>query len=207
MLSDYLNWVGSFVENWGYIAIFLGMMLENIVVLGLIFPGLFILIMGGYFAGYGDLNLGGVLLSSYFGILMGDNASYLLGRYGLINIALLKKISPKLEQIEKAIRLNTEKFLVFFQFPVYSRMILPAFLGILKFDFRKWFVLDAIGAFLFSLTFSLLGYTIGKTTQALDTAIQMSNYIQWAFFVIFIWWFISVIRSVWQLFGKKESNS
>jgi len=199
-MSEYLEWVGSFVENWGYLAIFLGMMLENSVGLGLIFPGLFILISGGFYAGIGELNIFFVFFWAYLGVLSGDNISYFIGRYGFIKVPFLKKISPHLDKIEKSIRKDTERFLIFFHFPVYSRMVLPAFLGILSFRFRKWLILDMIGAFLFTSTFSLTGYIIGKTTQLLDTAISVSTYIQWVFFLLFVWWFVSVVYTIIKLF-------
>ncbi|MCB0279435.1 MAG: hypothetical protein KDD94_08035 [Calditrichaeota bacterium] len=207
MLSDYLNWVGNFVEEWGYVAVFLGMMLENVVGLGLIFPGLFILIMGGYYAGVGNLNLISTLVSGYFGVLVGDNISYAFGRYGLIKISILKRLSPRLRLIEESIRGNTEKFLFFFHFPVYSRMILPTFLGILKFNVWRWLILDSFGALLFSATFSVVGYIIGKTANTLDVAINTSNYIQWAFFILFAWWLFSVIRAIKKFLATNEDES
>jgi membrane protein DedA with SNARE-associated domain len=206
MLSEYLELVSNYVSRYGYITILLGLMLENVLFLGLIFPGLFILIFGGYYAGLGNLNIFAVIISAFLGTVLGDNLSYALGYFGLVNLPILKRFSTELDKIERSIHANTERFLVLFHFPVYSRMILPAFLGVLKFNTRRWVVLDLIGAFLFSTTFATIGYVIGRSSRTLESAIDISNYIQWAFLLVFGWWLISAILTIRRLFKKNDTS-
>lgn len=207
MIGDYVAFVIGFVSEYGPVVIFLGMVLENTIGLGLVFPGLIILIAGGYFAGTGELGLLSVLLTAYAGTLVGDNLSYMLGRFGLLRLPFLERISGDLDRIEAAIRRSTRRFLVFFHFPVYSRMILPALLGILKFNLRTWLLLDAVGAALFTTTFILVGYFVGKASKALEIAVETANYLQWAFLALFIIWMGSVAISIWRLFKRRPSRA
>lgn len=206
MLDNYFDFIDRFVQNYGYLTIFVGLMLENTLGLGLVFPGMLILIMGGYYAGAGDLHIALVIVSALTGTIAGDNTSYLMGRYGIIELPFIKRFGAELNRIEENIRRNTERFLVLFHFPVYSRMIVPAFLGILHFNVRKWLVLDGIGALLFTTVFAMAGYIFGRTAKSLDEALDISQYIQWTFLVVFIWWLISVVLAVRDLVRKQDTE-
>jgi membrane-associated protein len=203
MLEDYISLISNFIIKYGYIVVFSGLFLENTILLGLLFPGITILLISGYFSGTGELNVALTIISGFAGTILGDNLNYALGRYGLVKLPILKKLSSGLDRIEEAIRRNTTIFLIFFHFPVYSRMVLPAFLGILRFSFRKWLIFDTIGALLFTSTFVLIGYVIGRTSQALDVAVNASNYIQWFFIAVLIWWTITTILEIRKFIRNK----
>lgn len=206
MFDEYLGYVSDFVVKYGYLTVFLGLMLENIPVVGLFFPGLFILIFGGYLAGLGDLSILFVFISAVLGIYVGDNLSYILGYFGIVKLSRLQKISPQLHQLEKDIRDKTGVFLIFFQFPVYSRMLLPVLLGTLQFPIRRWFFLDAIATVLFASVFSLIGYFIGKQVGELELAIDISQYIQWAFLVLFVWWLFSLFKTARSIIASSKDT-
>jgi membrane protein DedA with SNARE-associated domain len=166
------------IATYGYGVVFLAMVLENTIGLGILVPGVVLVIAAGFYAGTGDLHLGGVLVSAYAGTLIGDNLSYALGRYGLVRLPLLHRYAPQVARVEKLVQSRTVWLLVLFHFLSYTRLVVPALLGMLHFDLRRWWLLDSAGALLFTCTFTALGYGVGRTAQALDLAFEINEYIQ-----------------------------
>src|SRR5512135_3349718 len=63
--------------RFGYLAVFLGVMAENV---GIPLPGETILLAAGLFASQGHFRLWMVILFAAVGAILGDNAGYLLGQ-------------------------------------------------------------------------------------------------------------------------------
>lgn len=71
--------VAPFVTDYGYAAIALLVLLEN---LGLIVPGEAVLVTAGLFAGAGRLSLAGVALVAFAAATVGASLAYAVGRFG-----------------------------------------------------------------------------------------------------------------------------
>lgn len=196
MIENYLNNVGELVLQYGYWIIIIGVMLENIIIIGFFFPGIFILISAGFYSGMGHLNVYYTILVAFLGTILGDNMSYLAGRYGLIKFSKVQSLFGRAEELKTRLQSNKGKILlIFFHFPIYARMIVPTLLGIMKYNFKRWILFNTIGALLFSSTFITVGCIIGRTTKVFDKAIGISSYIQWVFFFLILFFIaIEVIR-------------
>jgi membrane-associated protein len=195
MLDEYLELVSRLVSKYGYLTLFFGVMIENIFLLGLVFPGLFILTTCGFFAATGNLDIYLTLIIGCVGTIMGDNLSYLIGRSGLVNIDRVRRLTNKINFIEKKLLSKSEQnlFILFYHFPVYARMVVPTLLGIYKYNFKSWFFLNSVGALIFSSSFIVAGYLIGKSTQILQEAIDTTKLIQLLFFILFIYFFGKIV--------------
>ncbi|HAZ00586.1 MAG: hypothetical protein A2W90_04865 [Bacteroidetes bacterium GWF2_42_66] len=206
MLNEYLNLVSEIVIRYGYLILFFGVIIENIFLLGILFPGLFILTICGFLSANNELNLAITIIVGYLGTLTGDNLSYTLGRIGFVKIGIIKRFSTNYSLVENKLfsSKQTTLFLLFYHFPIYARMIVPALLGILKYSFKKWFFINSLGALIFSTTFILLGYFIGQTSKLIDQAIDISKIIQWIFFFLFFYFVFSFFNSLKKLSKKKN---
>ena len=206
MLNDYLKFISEFVIQYGYPILFFGVMLENIFLLGLLFPGLFILTMSGFLASSEDLNIYLCLIWGFLGTITGDNLSFLIGRYGLVNIKKVKRFNRKFDSISNKVLTNKKlfAFILFYHFPIYARMVVPTMLGSVKYSFKKWFYINSLGAFLFSSTFIIIGFLIGQTSNFIDKAIDISKIIQWVFFGLFFYFIISFFITIKKLFSKQN---
>jgi membrane protein DedA with SNARE-associated domain len=86
------------IDSWGYIAVFLIVVLGN---LGLPVPEETVLTIGGYLAWQGRLELATVVIVAIVGAVAGDNMAYWLGRrYGQRLINRVAAAAP--ERIERA---------------------------------------------------------------------------------------------------------
>ena len=147
ILRDYL-------EIHGYWVLFVGTFLE----------GEAILIMAGFLAFQGYLNVGGVILTAFAGSFLGDQAYFYLGR--IQGKSLLRRFHFIARRFRDSLRLIGKYgvFVAFISRFTYGfRIILPIILGITNISPRTFFLINLGSALAWATTFSLAGYLFGKS--------------------------------------------
>ena len=164
----------NIMENFGYIGIFLLIMIENI------FPPIpseVILLFGGFMTSVSELTVIGVIISSTLGSLLGAIILYYVGK--IFNKERLTKIVAG--RIGKILHLNgydidkanswfNEKGLktVFFCrfIPVLRSLIsIPA--GMNEMKMSKFLIYTIIGSIIWNTVLSLLGYAFGSKWESI----------------------------------------
>lgn len=146
-----------------YLAIFIFLILCG---LGNPIPEDTVLIAAGYLAYSDVVNIYYILAIGYVGVLAGDILPYFFGRkYGqkIINHPKLVRWIPqkRIEQIRRGFNrwglwmVFFARFLVGFRFPTFLLS------GIMKLPFKKFLLIDALGALLSVPIFVGLGYLLG----------------------------------------------
>ena len=80
-MLDYLVSLVGRLGQWGYLVIFLGAMLESAAFLGLIIPGESLVLVTGFFAAQGVLDLDVLIVTVAIGAALGDSIGYEMGRW------------------------------------------------------------------------------------------------------------------------------
>ena len=149
LLRDYL-------EIHGYWVLFAGTFLE----------GEAVLIMAGFLAFEGRLNLGGVVLTAWAGSFLGDQFFFYLGR--LKGKSLLRRFHFIARRFREALRL-IEKYGIFVafisRFTYGLRIVLPVILGITGLAARTFLAINLGSALVWAGVFSLAGYLFGKSAS------------------------------------------
>ena len=160
-------------DNYGttiYVILFLVIFIETGLVAMPFLPGDSLLFTAGLFAASGELNLTYVLLLLYAAAVLGDNSKYWIGRkIGLrvLNIRIRgKEIVKKkyLDQTEAFFEKNGVKAIIMARFVPFVRTFAPFAAGVGKMDYRKFFLFDLIGGFLWIFSLTLAGYMLGGIT-------------------------------------------
>lgn len=160
-------------DNYGttiYVILFLVIFIETGLVAMPFLPGDSLLFTAGLFAASGELNLTYVLLLLYAAAVLGDNSNYWIGRkIGLrvLNIRIRgKEIVKKkyLDQTEAFFEKNGVKAIIMARFVPFVRTFAPFAAGVGKMDYRKFFLFDLIGGFLWIFSLTLAGYMLGGIT-------------------------------------------
>jgi membrane protein DedA with SNARE-associated domain len=99
----------------GYI-IFFGLFLENAAFLGLIIPGVSILVITGFFLFAQAIDPVHALAAAYFGTLLGDNVNYLLGYYGVGRLPWVQRQLSKKSQSQSIFFAQLSPLLQFLPF-------------------------------------------------------------------------------------------
>lgn len=146
----------SFLETYGYVAVFIGAFAE----------GETILVLGGFAAQRGYLFLPGVILAAFIGSLCADLLFFYLGRRHTQWV--LNRFPLWKAHIEKAHRL-LERFrtpvLLGFRFMYGLRTIIPFLIGMSSVSRRTFIILDVIAAFVWAVAVGTGGYLFGHTLE------------------------------------------
>ena len=126
------------------------------------------LIMAGFLAFEGYLNIFGVMLTALIGSFCGDQFYFCLGRLkGPLLLRLFSSISRK---FRKALSLIEKygSFVAFASRYTYGfRIILPIILGMTSMEALLFFRMNLLSALSWSIIFSLAGYIFGKSASLL----------------------------------------
>lgn len=163
MLHAFIDWILATVGSWGYLGIFVLMALESTV---LPVPSELVLIPAGYLAHQGRMNFVLILLASTIGSLAGASLNYAFalwvgrpfleryGKYFFVRPALLHKTDAFFIK-HGAVSTFSGRLI-----PGIRHLIsLPA--GLTRMNFATFSFYTCLGAGLWSLVLTLLGYFVG----------------------------------------------
>ncbi len=149
----------ALVTTYGYPALILGTFLE----------GETILVIGGFLAHRGYLDLPLVMLAAFTGTLAGDQLFFWLGRTrGLTFLERKPLWRPQVDKARALLESHQSAVIVGFRFLYGIRSVTPFAIGMSGFAFKKFVFLNAIGALVWAITVGAGGYLFG---QALEIAL------------------------------------
>jgi membrane protein DedA with SNARE-associated domain len=175
MLHDLVNWILEAVKAWGYPGIFIAMAMESTV---LPVPSEFVLMPAGYHAQKGDMNFFLIILASTLGSLAGATINYAFalwvgrpflekyGKYFFVRPALLHT-TDRFFAKHGAISTFTGRLIL----GIRHLISLPA--GLTRMNFAKFSFYTSLGAGLWSLVLTSVGYFIGGNEELIKANIPL----------------------------------
>ncbi|MBI2611538.1 DedA family protein [Candidatus Gottesmanbacteria bacterium] len=184
----------SFIEQafgqYGYVIVFFGAFFESLIGIGLILPGSFIVLFGGYFARMELINVYLIGFLAFFGMFLGDLTNYALGKTSFSKY-LLKH--PRLSGIfnkESQARKQIEKYgmlAIFYSHILgYTRSVICFSAGLIDFPFRQFIITAFIASSFWGILFVGLGYFLGTTTEGLKDLSTRVTIAAWLVLLAFI---------------------
>lgn len=144
------------IETYGYWALFAGTFLE----------GETVLVMAGFAAHRGYLELPWVIVVAFLGSFAGDQFYFFLGRYkGQAMLARRPRWKAKVDRVYELLHQYQTPFLVGFRFMTGLRTVTPLVIGMTPMKPLRFVVLNAVGAALWAFTFGTLGFLFGNAMQ------------------------------------------
>lgn len=164
-------------HHYGYWAVFIGIALENT---GIPLPGETITIIGGFFAGTGELNYWGVLISAIAGAVIGDNFGYWIGRIGgwdfLVKISSIFRLpEEKLELAKEKYSKNAGQAVFIGRFITILRILAGPLAGITQMPYRKFLFYNFSGAIVWALTIVSLSSFLGQIVSLQQIVLWFSQ--------------------------------
>lgn len=145
------------VIDYGYLALFIGTFLE----------GETILVIAGFLASRGYLQLDMVMLSAFLGTFAGDQTFFYLGR--LKGIAFLEKRPlwhSKTDKVFDLLHRHQIKVVLGFRFLYGVRNVTPFVIGASRMHPGKFFALNFLGALVWAVIVGYLGFEFGDLAKA-----------------------------------------
>ncbi|MDD2850426.1 MAG: DedA family protein [Desulfuromonadaceae bacterium] len=164
----------EYLQLHGYWVLFVGTFLE----------GEAILLLAGFLAFQGYLDIIGVIATAWGGSFFGDQCYFYVGRSkGRVLLARFHSIAKKFRAALKLIE-KYGNFVAFVSRFTYGfRIVLPIVLGITNLAPRTFLWINLASAFTWAVAFSLGGYLFGKSASlVLD---NVANYEQYLVLVLF----------------------
>ncbi|SDG82632.1 DedA family protein [Nitrosomonas sp. Nm132] len=181
------------ITTYGYSAIAIGAFLE----------GETILILGGFAAHRGYLELPWVLVSAFLGTLLGDQLYFYIGR--VKGKSILEKrphLKCKSEKVFAILNKHQTLLILGFRFMYGFRTITPFLLGACEIRPFRFLILNFIGALIWSMTIGIMGYLLGHTLELIIDDIK--RYEAWLFIGLSI---LSAIAWCIYFLSKKKSST
>jgi len=172
MFEGLLSIIGL-LGHWGYLIIFIAAFLESSAFMGLLVPGESVVVLAGFLASQGYLEIGDLLWVVSLGAVLGDSVGYGLGKaigrgYFERHKRLLFLKEKHLRRVDAYFQQHGGKTIFFGRFIGFLRAIAPFAAGMSKMPYRRFFIYNVTGGILWSISFTLLGYFFGQSWQLIE---------------------------------------
>ncbi len=189
LLPHLIEWV----QDWGYLAIFFGIMLENA---GIPAPGELIIIAGAVLSGKGAEVLTGaaaplqiqyVYLWAVAGAILGDNMGYWVGATGgrALFLRLFRYFGvteAKLERAEKAFEGRSDWAVFFGRFVTILRIFAGPMAGMIRMPYPRFVFFNAAGAIVWVAVVAGLSYVFSEELDLILKVLKRLGYVGLVFF-------------------------
>jgi membrane protein DedA with SNARE-associated domain len=150
--------IDTLIREYGYVAI----------VVVTMFEGETIVLLAGAAAHFGYLELPWIIATAIAGSVAGDQLWYALGRrFGPKIISLRCSWQVQAERVYRHLHRHQDWLILSFRYYYGLRSITPFAIGSAHVSKLRFFILNFIGAVLWSITFTFAGYFLGGATDYL----------------------------------------
>jgi membrane protein DedA with SNARE-associated domain len=148
--------IEALLQTYGNYALFIGTFLE----------GETILVLGGFLANQGDMELRWVILLAFLGSLSGDTLVFHLGRWkGRAFLARRPHWEKRAARVQRALDKYQTYVVLSFRFFYGLRNITPFVIGSTGFSPMRFFLLNATGAAIWAVVVGSAGYIFGEAIR------------------------------------------
>lgn len=165
--QDLLSWLNAH-PGWGFAIVFLVALLESLVLVGILLPGIVILFGVGTLIGLGLLELIPIWLAATTGAFIGDFLSYLLGhrfRGHLLDIWPFSRYPALMERGTLFFHAHGAKSVVAGRFIGPLRPIIPAVAGMMGMKPGRFIAVDVPACITWAPSFLLPGMLFGASLE------------------------------------------
>jgi membrane protein DedA with SNARE-associated domain/membrane-associated phospholipid phosphatase len=160
----------SLIGQYGYLVVFLGVMLESI---GVPLPGETILVAAGVMVQRGHLDLGDAIVFGILGAVIGDQIGYWVGREGgrpfILRWGRYVMITPeRLGRTERFFVRHGGKAVFLARFVAGLRVFGALVAGVSRMPWRTFFFYNALGGVVWATAAVLVGFLLGGSLDLLE---------------------------------------
>ncbi len=172
MIDTLLNYLGTTSEHTIYFLAFVVAFVESLPVIGIVFPGIIVVVFLGFLASNGnDISFWMIAFFVNFGFIVGECISYIIGRYNLHHI-LLSHFSlfntERLDSCRQFFKKHGGKSILVGRFVGVVRPFISLTAGLSYMPIWRFLFYTVVSTFLWSILYLIIGYTVGINTYLLN---------------------------------------
>lgn len=203
--------------QWGYLIIFLGAMLESAAFLGLVIPGESLVLVAGFLAAQGSLDLDLLIITVAAGAAIGDSIGYEMGRR--LGRPALERYGnrfglneARVQRAEEFFARHGSKAVFLGRFVGFARALVPFLAGSSRMPYRAFLPYNILGAVLWAAAVAVLGFFLGASWQTAERWIGRASAIvggllMFALLVAWLWRWVTghedAIKQAWRRFVQR----
>lgn len=188
----------NLIRTVGYVGVWGMVFAESGILIGIFLPGDSLLFTAGFLASIGVFNIFVLAFGCFFAAVIGDNVGYAFG----------KRLGPRLFSREDSVwfhkkhLVRAEKFyekhggktIILARFTPVVRTFAPIVAGAVNMDYRTFFFFNIVGALLWAVGLTFLGYIAGKSIPNVDKYILP---------ILVLIVFLSLLPTIYHLLREK----
>jgi membrane protein DedA with SNARE-associated domain len=191
-MESVIELIRPYFEQWGYLIVFLMVLLENSAFVGAVIPGDVVLLLAGFYADRSDLDLAPICALAFVGALTGDTIGYAIGRFG--GRRVVDRFGKRFFPPERLARVD-RYFAEYGLWAVALGRITPVVrtvntfaAGMAKMPFPRFLAAVAAAAGLWALVVPTLGFFFSESVQVVRSALGWAGGVIVVVFVVGIYW-------------------
>ncbi len=214
-LKDYLNpkfIIDTMLDKFGiyvYFGLFFIIFAETGLAVGFFLPGDSLLVVAGFFAAAGKLNIFVLLISLFIAGILGDLVGYLTGRR--MGKTIFSR--PKSRIFNPSHLIKAQKFyekyggktIILARFVPIVRTFAPIVAGAAEMPYRNFAVYNIFGSFLWIFSMLLAGYFLGGIVET-AFGIKLDEHIDKVVIVVVLLSIIPMIVEYWKARRERKNN-
>ena len=149
---------------------------EAAVFLGFVLPGETAVIVGGFIASQGKVNVVVLCVVVVVAAIVGDSVGYLVGKtYGprLLDVKILSRRRAGINRALVGLERRGATYVFLGRFTAFFRAVIPGLAGMSKMPYPRFLAANAAGGFCWGIAYCLLGYFAGHAYKKVE---QYSTY-------------------------------
>lgn len=207
LLHDILTWVGQH-PGWAYAAIFVVAMTESLAIVGMIVPGVMLLLGAGALITTGAIGFWPAWIAASAGAIAGDGLSYSLGRHynqQIRGVWPFTRIPDQLDQGVAFFERHGSWSVVLGRFFGPTRAIIPLVAGMLRMPPRQFYLANAGSGIVQTLAYLVPGMIFGASLKlAAEAAVRLA--ILAALLIAGLWITIWLMHRIYLLLAPHASS-
>ena len=167
LVDRLIDWISN-LGHGAYLVIFAAVCLESAALLGFLVPSEMLVLLGGFLASQGVLDLADLLVLVMVAAIIGDSIGYELGRH--LGRAWLLRVGrwiglgePRLERVDDFFARHGGKTVFFARFSAFFRILVPFVAGTTRLRYSHFLLYNALGSVVWSALVVLSGYLAGAS--------------------------------------------
>lgn len=168
MLNGVLDAIRSVPPVLAYAIIALLVFGEAAIFLGFVLPGETAVLLGGFLANRGELNIVTLIVLVVACAVVGDTVGYEVGkRFGprVLRLKIFRKHRAKLDRAQDTLRRRGGPAVFLGRWTAFFRAVMPGIAGLSRMRYRVFLFWNALGGIAWGVTYSLVGYFAGASYE------------------------------------------
>src|SRR4051812_9711075 len=203
MLQNILDAIRSVPPALAYTIIALLVFGEAAIFIGFVLPGETAVLLGGFLASQGRLNIVTLILLVVLCAIVGDTVGYEVGKHlgpRVLRLGIFQKHQERLDKAQDMLRRRGGPAVFLGRWTAFFRAVMPGLAGLSQMRYRVFLFWNALGGIAWGVTASLVGYFAGASYERVASAIGEGSAIVVALLAI-------AGLVVWRVRRKREARA